>query len=310
VNASLASYHSYPKVFAMGHSAILNILKDPVVVQEKVDGSQFSFGVYLNDAGVEEVRCRSKGAQINIDAPEKMFDAAVAQVMARRATLHVGWTYRSEYLSKPKHNVLAYERTPKDNLVVFDIGVGHEVYAAPSDVAAEAARIGLEVVPTIHDGPVDSMEFFRSLLERQSILGGQKIEGVVVKNYKRFSVDGHVMMGKFVSEAFKEVHDGDWRERNPRSGDILDTLTEKYRSPARWAKALQRLREAGQLEDSPRDIGKLMRSVPPDVEAECKPEIERALWAWAWPHIARKSVAGLPEWYKDELLKRAFNTKE
>ena len=36
---------SYPKVYNLGHRAIVGLTEESVVVQEKVDGSQFSFGL-------------------------------------------------------------------------------------------------------------------------------------------------------------------------------------------------------------------------------------------------------------------------
>ena len=36
---------SYPKVYNLGHKAITDLLLDPIIVEEKVDGSQFSFGM-------------------------------------------------------------------------------------------------------------------------------------------------------------------------------------------------------------------------------------------------------------------------
>lgn len=40
------SFHSYPAVFNLGHKAIESLLTSgPVIVEEKIDGSQFSFGV-------------------------------------------------------------------------------------------------------------------------------------------------------------------------------------------------------------------------------------------------------------------------
>ena len=113
-------------------------------------------------------------------------------------------------------------------------------------------------------------------------------------------------MGKFVSEAFKEVHAAEWKKENPSSGDIIDNLIAQYRSPARWAKAVQHLREGGRMEDSPRDIGVLFKEVPTDIEAECAEDIKAALFAWAWPKVRRGASAGLAEWYKDVLLKRQF----
>ncbi len=40
-----ASWHSYPKIYGLGHKAITELLSDNVMVEEKIDGSQFSFGI-------------------------------------------------------------------------------------------------------------------------------------------------------------------------------------------------------------------------------------------------------------------------
>lgn len=301
------SYHSYPKIYAVGHRGISELLLDPVIVEEKVDGSQFSFGKFLGDDGSEFIRCRSKGCELNVDCPDKMFQLAVDTVKEISPLLHVGWTYRGEYLAKPKHNTLAYDRNPNKHIIIFDVNPSHEAYLPYSEKKIEAERIGLEVVPVIYEGVVESIELFRSFLDRTSILGGQKIEGVVVKNYKRFGRDGHALMGKFVSEAFKEVHGREWKNENPTTNDILQILICKYRTPARWAKAVQHLSEAGKLTDSPKDIGNIIREVPEDVLSECEQDIKEELFKFAWKHISRGITHGLPEWYKEELLKKQFN---
>lgn len=64
----------YSKVYALGHREILGILDDPVIVQEKIDGSQISFGVIDG-----EISIRSKGADIYPESPPKMFKKAVDQ---------------------------------------------------------------------------------------------------------------------------------------------------------------------------------------------------------------------------------------
>lgn len=300
------SWHSYPKVHAIGHAAVRDLFLDDVTVEEKVDGSQFSFGRFISKEGEPYLRCKSKGCELTVEAPDSMFKAGVEVCKELFPLLHEGWAYRAEYLAKPKHNTLAYKRHPEKHLIIFDINNGQESYLSYEEKAAEALRIGLEIVPRVHVGKVDSAEFFRSFLERESILGGQKVEGVVAKNYKRFGIDGKVLMGKFVSEAFKEVHGNDWKERNPGNGDIIALLIGKYRTPARWAKAVQRLKEAGQLEGAPKDIGKLIPSTGKDIMEECGDEIKEALFKWAWPDIQRGVISGLPEWYKDELLKAQF----
>lgn len=309
MTSPLDSWHSYPSTFALGHRALAELLLDPVLVEEKVDGSQFSFGVFQGDDGLY-LRCRSKGAELNLIAPEKMFLPGIEMAQALTTVLRVGWTYRGEFLAKPKHNALAYDRVPRRHVILFDINPAHESYLSWDEKAEEAARLGLDVVPRLFCGMLTDVGVLRDLLAATSILGGQKVEGVVVKNYARFGLDKKVLIGKFVSEAFKEVHAAEWKAANPKSGDIVEMLIRQYKTPARWAKAVQHLREVGQIEDSPRDIGLLMREMPADIERDATEEIKERLFAWAWPKIRRGVCAGMPEWYKERLLERQFTEPE
>src|SRR5687768_920213 len=90
--------HSYPSIYQIGHKMISDIFKSEVIIEEKVDGSQFSFGVIDG-----ELMCRSKGKQLIMDAPEKMFQKAVDYVRSIAPDLPWGWTFRGEYLSTSKH---------------------------------------------------------------------------------------------------------------------------------------------------------------------------------------------------------------
>lgn len=293
--------HSYPSVYAIGHKAIEGLFNGPVLVEEKIDGSQFSFGIVDG-----ELQCRSKGKLLVLDAPEALFERAVAQVVARQHLLRPDWIYRGEYLSKPKHNTLAYGRVPRDNIIIFDISSANEEYLGHGTKVEEAARIGLECVPVFFQGLVTDMAMLNVLLERESCLGGTRIEGVVVKNYGLFTAEKKVAMGKYVSEAFKEKHETDWKERNPGRADVVESLIATYRTEARWHKAVQHLREADALTDSPRDIGALIREVPADVLKEDVDAIKQVLFRHFWPQIQRGITAGLPEWYKQQLASRAF----
>jgi hypothetical protein len=313
----MTSWHSYPKLFAIGHRALAELLLDDVVVEEKLDGSQFSFGIFpvCDSAGTvvaQELKIRSKGVQMQHDAPEKMFmkAAETARNLFNAGKLREGWTYRCEYLAKPKHNTLAYDRAPKDYLAIFDINTAEETYLSYDEKYAEAARLGLEVVPLVYYGKIESAEQFRAMLDRTSFLGGPKIEGVVVKNYNRFGADKKALMGKFVSEGFKEIHQGEWREANPTKTDVVQALVQTLRTPARWHKAVQHLKERGVLTDSPRDIGALIKEVQVDIEAEATDEIKQRLFDWAIGQIRRGVIGGLPEWYKEELMKKQFEQPE
>lgn len=292
---------SYPKILTLGHNALGPLLLDAVLVEEKVDGSQFSFGI-ING----ELFCRSKGAQLVIDAPEKMFNAAVETVKNISSLLTEGYTYRGEYLSRPKHNVLSYSRIPVNNIILFDVELPGQTYLSYAEKQNEAVRLGLEVVPKLFEGSLTNITDLYKLLNTESILGGQKIEGFVVKNYKRFGNDGKVLLGKYVSEDFKEIHSGEWGKNNPTTSDVLEKIILRHRTDARWSKAVQHLKEKGELDNSPKDIGKLMTEVRKDVFEECSSSIKEELFEYAWPKIERAIVAGLAQWYKTELAKQQF----
>ncbi len=292
---------SYPSVYNLGHRAIEGIFAEPVHLQEKVDGSQFSFGVLEG-----EVRARSKGRQITVESPDAMFKSAVETVYELEDTLHPGWIYRGEVLSKPHHNSLEYSRVPKGNVILFDISTdAGERYLTPQEAFEESVRIGLEFVPYLGLVKITSPEQFLEFLERDSCLGGCKIEGVVAKNYDRFCPDKHVMMGKYVSEAFKEIHDKSWGDRNPSNKDIDAIIIDNFRTEARWEKVVQHLRDDGRLLDEPKDIGPLIKELNDDILGD-EEMIKDQLFKHHWKTISRGLARGFPEWYKGKLLERAF----
>lgn len=299
------SWSSYPSIYNLGHNAVADLFSEPVVIQEKIDGNQFSFGLF--DDGI--VRCRSKGAQINIDNPEGMFKMAVEKVLSIKSRLVPGWTYRGEYLEKPKHNTLKYNRIPNSHIILFDINDVQEGYLPHSVVSDRAVKLGLEVVPQFFSGmwTGDDKDLLR-LLEIESCLGGPTIEGVVVKSLSLYGPDKKRLMGKFVSEAFKESHKTSWKISNPGGKDIIELIADKYKTEARWRKAVQHLREAGLITNSPADIGPLMKELNVDLLKECSDEIKEMLFKWAIGNINRKTTRGFPEWYKEQLLEKQFDT--
>jgi hypothetical protein len=295
---------SYPKIYNMGHPYVRDLFEEEVVIQEKIDGSQFSFG--RKDG---QLFARSKGAMIYDGNVPDLFRGAYATAkrLFEEGFLGEGVVWRGEAIERPKHNSITYGRTPIGNVILFDIDTGLEDRLDPERLAHWARLAGLESVPVIYKGRIESREGLDALLDRESILGGAKIEGIVVKNYHRFNpMDGKQLMGKLVSEAFKELHEKDWGPRNPARSDIVQQLIQKYRHVRRWEKAVERLRDNGQLEGSPRDIGLLMKEVPADIRVEEEHAIKEALFKFFWPQIERGVRGGLPEWYKDRLVQEQF----
>lgn len=288
------------EILSITHKALEEIFLDPVEITEKVDGSFISF--MMDPSG--ELRMRSKGQALFEGAPSsKMFNQAIAVIKLRVDALTPGCIYRGEYLSKPKHNSLAYNRTPKDNIAIFDIEWAEGEHADWVMREVEASRLGFEAVPVLYltsmwnSGPPG----LKALLETESFLGGQKIEGVVVKNFSRFA-HGKPLMGKLVSEQFREIHAKEWKAGNPAGKDIVETLIERYAVEARWNKSIQHMRENGTLTNSPVDIGPLLKEIAEDIKKEEEDAIKQALWNWAWAKISRGATRGFPDYYKNKLM--------
>lgn len=299
--------HGYPKVWNMGGSMIRDLFAGPVVVQEKIDGSQFSFGV-VDGA----LHLRSKGATVYPETVDKLFRQAVETAVAlfQAGQLVEGWTYRGEAMMGPKHNALAYERQPRGGVILFDVDTAQESRVEdPAELDRIADSLGLECVPVLYQGLVSAPGQLRELLDRPSCLGG-KMEGVVVKNYARWGTDGKMLMGKVVADGFKELNAGNWKKENPGRQDIIASLIGMYRTEARWQKAAQHLRERGELLEDPKDIGRLIREVGEDVHTECAEEIKEALFKAFWKDIQRGITGGLPEWYKGTLAEQQFAEAE
>ena len=295
---------SYPRIFNLGHRAVRDLLTSGwVLVEEKVDGSQFSF----RKAEDGTMEFRSKGADITPVAAPAMFKAGVEAVMAVADRIPTGLTFRGEYLAKPKHNVLCYARVPANHIVIFDIQNGLKSYLPASEKQQLAQSLGFETVPALFTGEIKDPAQLLALLEKESFLGGPKIEGVVIKPaaYNIFGVDKKVLFAKFVSEAFKESHKKEWKSPDSHK-DVLKLLSDAVCSPARWDKALMHLREAGTITDSLKDIGHLVKEVQADTNKEEEDFIKQKLYEWAWPQVRKNILLGLPEWYKEKLLQKQF----
>lgn len=294
-----ASWTSYPKIYNVGHPAVKDLLLVPVRIEEKVDGSQFSF---CRNGG--DLLVRSRGRQFDINAPDDLFRSACETVKGLADRLHNGWTYRGEVLKGPRHNTLTYGRAPNGNVILFDIATGDQEYAARDVVESEAERLGLEVVPCyMAGGSIVSRDDLDEFMERESILGG-RIEGVVFKQVDQqlYGADGKPLMAKHVSEAFKETHTKAWRKEHPTKGDIADRLADAFMSKMRWEKAVQHLRDSGELKHTPQDIGPLLRELHADADAEIADEAKEMLWQHYRKNLLRAISRGFPEWYKERLL--------
>jgi hypothetical protein len=302
---------AFPKIMSFGHKTVRDIVDGPVEVTEKLDGSQFAFAKIRG-----ELVCRSKGKIINLNYPDSLFVEGVEYVQRIKDELEDGFVYYCEYLKKPKHNTLKYNTIPRNHLMLFGVSAvsNDEFLSDYGDLSYFANAIDIDVAPLIYYGEMtdDPLAHLHVLLDQQSYLGGPKIEGVVIKNYAKpyLLADRYLplMSAKFVSEEFKEVHSATWKKDHTNKGG-LDNLKERYCSEARWLKAVFHLRESSLLLDEPKDIGNIIKLVRDDIIEEEKESIKDALWGLFGKEILGAATKGLPEWYKERLVREAYPTE-
>ena len=301
---------SYTKILTIGARGTENLLRGEVVVQEKIDGSQFSFGIDAD--GI--IGCRSHHQQLDMHGGAGMFEAAVAYVRAISPTIGGLWaalwqnpiTWYCEYLQKPKQNSLAYDRTPTNHLVLFDVSID-DVWQPYDALVTHAQELGIDAIPEFYRGPVASPDELKPLLATTSYLGGQAVEGIVIKNYSELVALGgntYPVFCKWVNAAFKERNAKNWARESSKGK--LEAYLESFCAEARWAKAVQHLREQGVLLDAPQDIGPLIKEIQRDVEDEEAENIRRDLYRMYIGEIKRHATRQFPEWYKEQLAARVM----
>lgn len=304
---------SYQKISQPYKPEIQDIWKGDIIVEEKVDGSQFRIEL---DAG--EIKCGS----------HKMDDLSLVDNNFKKGTdaaQEIFKEYRQsgskisifcEYLGKPKQNSIAYKRIPEKYLVVFDIKVDDRYMDRDQKEAWASTFTGLEIVPLLWKGKGEDFteKIQKELLTKPSFLGHQegydRIEGFVVKNYSKwYDVDkypyleGHWLCTKIVNDSFKEKN----KIENPSAGNQLQALKDSLNSIPRWVKGVQHLREEGLIENELKDLGKIIPEVKRDIEEEEKEVIKEELWKLYGKDILAYSVKGLAEWYKEYLIEEAKN---
>jgi hypothetical protein len=297
---------AFPKIFTLGTRYIQNIFEDEVIVEEKLDGSQFSFAKIDG-----EMIYRSKGCRQMLEQPDKLFKLGIDYLESIKEIIPENIQFYCEYMAKPKHNTICYERIPKNYFMLFGLyNLKEQLFLKDRKFLSDWADIlGMERVPTLFQGKINSFDEIKNLLNTISFCGKSKIEGIVIKNYnKDVLVGGQVlpiMCGKFVLEEFKEVHNSNWAKENTGKGR-WDVYKNSFQTEARWLKAIFYLRDNNELENSPKDIGKLMKRVNIDIEEEEKENIKDFLWKEFGREVLKTATRGLPEFYKEYLAKQNF----
>jgi len=295
--------HGYPKIWQISHREASVIFMDEVEITEKVDGSQLSICVLDG-----KLHMRSKGQQINIDAPDNLFVKAVEMAKSKINDFNDGWTYRGEYVRAKKHNTIVYDRHPENYFILFNIDKGTEHYLTYEEMTNEASRIGFEVVPLLYRGKLDITKA-KELMDKESILGGAKIEGIVIKNYNRYTEVGggsKTLMAKIVRESFKEANGRNWKPTN--KNEIQQQIADSLKTDARYDKAIQHAKENGLLNGELSDIPVIFKEIHNDIMSEETEYIKDMLFKWGIKDIIKRVSRSVPQYYKEYLEKENFKS--
>ena len=300
---------AFPKIYHDIDPEFQSLFDGPVEITEKIDGSQFGFG--LVDG---ELLVRSKSNAIDLKSPNGLFKNAVKTVVEAHRTgmLKPGYFYYGETLQNKRHNRLSYGRVPVGNVALFAIRGPDGLFLPYEDIRREAYVLGMEPVPLLFAGELtpESRERLQELLEAESYYGGCQREGIVIKGYNRkipyktWEVDCPVLAGKIVGANFKEVMRKSG-EKSERKKDGLEGKIREFfgqwRTEARWEKAIQHTREDGRLEGRMSDIGLLVKEIQSDVLREEESRIKEGLWNLLKKEFLRECVAGFPQMYEERL---------
>jgi hypothetical protein len=296
---------AYPKIFALGTRHIQEIFNGPIEITEKIDGSQFAFGKIEG-----ELLMRSRGRAIYEESCDNLFNEAVASVVPIKDIIPDNTIFYGEYLKKPKHNCIAYDRFPSRHIALFGMCDPLGNFDSKYEALQEYAEVfGVDVVPRLHNGepPDDPLALLQTFMDTDSYLGGSKVEGIVVKRYGEFLIAGQprtVMAGKYVSEEFKERNQAGFKKGSSRN--VLLDFMDTFRTEARWRKGVQHLAEDGELLNEPKDIGKILKAIHQDIVDEEKEYISQWLYTHFIKDIKRAACRGFAEWYKEYLLKESL----
>lgn len=299
----------YPKVITLGATYTENALIGEVILQEKIDGSQLRWGWDIDG----DFHVCSKNQEVHIEAPG-MFKEGIEHLEKVWGVSHglgsIGEypIFFGEYLQRPKHNTLKYERIPKNHIVLFDALVNGK-WQSREELGIWAKFWGIDLIPEFAVGKM-TIEDLMKFLETDSYLGNEKAEGVVIKNYNQLiEVNGQIrpLFTKYVNKKYRERSGQDREQKAGRFG--LQAWLLSWKNENRWLKALQHLVEAQTIVNEPKDIGALIKEVIRDLDEEETENIKNYLYDAYIKDIRNIATRGIPGWYKELLLER-LNTEE
>ena len=280
-------------------------------IEEKIDGSQLS--IIVDNDGKLSFYNKNKRAGTN-----NSFEKAITMLSFKydgKNILNPNYIYHGESVCRIKHNVCAYERTPKNYFILYDIFDNTlNEYVSLDVKRLEAERVGFELVQILYqntDPNQNPYEICNKLIndieneEIKSVLGGT-IEGIVLKHHAFIEKDKCVSSKlKLVTTNFKERHTVKQPKAELSADEFLTSLGNSFCTEARFHKAYQHLVESNSINpESIRnsDKDKIIMELNSDFDKEYKGELKELLYTEFSPLLKKLAREGAGNWYTKTYL--------
>ena len=249
---------------------------DHIVVQEKIDGANFSFRYDVeNDRICSFSRRFELNEENNLSGAwewsQRLNKEQVVKVLGDKLILFAEWLvpHTVKYPEEKYYNAYCFD--------VRDAETG--LYLPQEQVAEIVQKLGLIYVPVFYAGPFTSWENVEALVGKTE-LGGEYGEGIVIKNMTRLNDpdENFQFYVKIVGEAFKEKKAiGGWGMKmldRKHEKSVEQELTESVVTTARVRKLILKMVDEQELpinwkELDPRTI---MRKLSNAVYYDCVKE--------------------------------------
>lgn len=295
-------------------------------IEEKYDGSQLGFRLECN-----KLCYYNKNHPISISS--SAFNKTVVMLDPIAEKCNPNYIYYGEAISRVKHNVNVYNRTPRYFFVLFDVyNTKSQSFLLPDEKKKEADRLGLECAALLYANTdliiscqtrepdtlpktevlsrktVEPVDICKDLLNKMvsgeitSSLGGMP-EGVVVKWYNYYK------KGKFINRRFKYVMDSFKERQKVKQPKATRTVTEflqyigsQFNVEARFRKAYQHLLERSELTDNAEEnLRLLIAESNADLLKEYGTELKSYIWSEIMTDVKKYARSNLAAWYRENI---------
>jgi RNA ligase len=273
--------------------------KDRIIIQEKVDGSQFT----VVRQGIEVMYFNKHKKK---DPRGNPFRNSWLYLQGKTHFLKEGLSYHGEAMQAKRANTVVYERCPF--WVIYEIVRQDGTILTPEEMEEVLAGTPFETTQILYDskrdGPPENIQgVVDDILARiesgeiKSSLGGQP-EGIVLKVLNR-KQRGKIVTSrfKFVRHEFKEANQTK-KNRLPEVSDedFIQELGDIYNTDARLQKGVQHMKEDGTWKDNiDKNIHGMVDELDKDLLDEEMEEIKTMLFIRFWPAISKAARGNLRE---------------